>query len=82
MPGTIHTRRLLLASIAVLLMACLALPASGEESTPESWRAIQAAGPDLPVIGPLQTRHARDIESTPWSIGCETLGRDYWEAKT
>ncbi len=28
-------------------------------------------------IGKLATRHAREIESSPWSIGGETLDRDY-----
>jgi len=55
----------------------LSLSASGEETTPESWRIIRAAGPDLPMIGRLQTRAACQIEGTAWSVGCETLDRDY-----
>lgn len=27
-------------------------------------------------LGRLAVRHARDIESSPWSVGCETLDRD------
>ncbi|NOX55119.1 MAG: glycoside hydrolase [Planctomycetes bacterium] len=44
---------------------------------PESWRIIRAAGPQLPLVGRLRTRHAREIQSSPWSVGCETLDRDY-----
>lgn len=31
---------------------------------------------DLPEIGRLAPRHARDIASSDWSIGCEVLDRD------
>lgn len=34
-------------------------------------------GVDLPVIGRLATRAASEIASSPWSIGGETLDRDF-----
>ncbi len=41
-----------------------------------TWDRFKAAGPDLTQIGWIATRHARAIESSDWSIGCETLDRD------
>jgi hypothetical protein len=35
------------------------------------------AGIDYPVIGKVQPRHARDIAASPWSIGGETIDRDF-----
>ncbi len=41
-----------------------------------TWETFKASGPELKQIGWLATRHARDIKSSPWSVGCETLDRD------
>jgi len=41
-----------------------------------TWDKFRAAGPELKQIGWLATRHAKDIPSSSWSIGCETLDRD------
>lgn len=37
--------------------------------------AMRASG--FSPVGKLATRHAKEIESSPWSIGGETLDRDY-----
>jgi hypothetical protein len=34
-------------------------------------------GINLPVLGKVAPRHARDIVSSPWSIGAETIDRDF-----
>jgi hypothetical protein len=34
-------------------------------------------GIDLPVLGQVAPRHAKDIVSSPWSIGAETIDRDF-----
>ncbi len=34
-------------------------------------------GIDLPVLGQVAPRAAKDIASSPWSIGGETLDRDF-----
>ncbi len=73
-----------------ILIACGALVWSGlavgpaDAAKPKSkgyrsitWEKFKAAGPELKQIGLLAVRHARDIPSSPWSIGCETLDRDY-----
>ena len=35
------------------------------------------SGIDFPVLGAITPRHARDIASSPWSIGGETVDRDF-----
>ena len=34
-------------------------------------------GLNLPVLGKVAPRHAKDIASSPWSIGAETIDRDF-----
>ena len=42
-----------------------------------TWKRLNSAGPDLERIGTLKTRTAAEIRSSKWSVGCETLDRDY-----
>ncbi len=42
-----------------------------------TWENFKASGPQLKQIGWLDSRHSKDIPSSSWSIGCETLDRDY-----
>jgi hypothetical protein len=42
-----------------------------------SWTTFKYSGPGLKQIGWLATKPAKDIKSSPWSVGCETLDRDY-----
>jgi hypothetical protein len=58
-----------LLSLALLLAG----PAPAVPTTP----APPLAGHELTVLGTLAPRHARDIASSPWSIGGETLDRDF-----
>lgn len=41
------------------------------------WAAQAQIAPDWPVIGQLKTRDAKEIKASTWSIGGETLDRDY-----
>lgn len=47
-----------------------------------TWAALNARDPGLAEIGRLAVRDAKEIASSRWSIGCETLDRDYadWNA--
>ena len=38
---------------------------------------IRKMNSDLPPSGFLETRRAKDIKSKMWSVGCETMDRDY-----
>jgi polysaccharide biosynthesis protein PslG len=38
---------------------------------------FQASGPGLKQIGFIAVKHSKDIQSSLWSVGCETLDRDY-----
>lgn len=40
-------------------------------------RAIAIQGIQLPQLGAVQAKHARNNQSAPWSVGGETLDRDY-----
>jgi hypothetical protein len=67
-----------------ILPSCLAHAAPPKARTYRSitWERFQASGPELRQIGRLAVRHAKDIQSSPWSIGCETLDRDYAKFST
>ncbi len=42
-----------------------------------SWDVFKYSGPALKQTGWLAARHANEIKSSAWSVGCETLDRDY-----
>ncbi len=42
-----------------------------------SWEIYKNSGPGLKQIGWLATKHSKEIGSSSWSVGCETLDRDY-----
>jgi hypothetical protein len=64
-----------LTSLAVLLAAALSCTAAEFKSRP--WTIIKAAGPKLQQLGWVVPRSSAEIASSPWSVGCETLDRDY-----
>lgn len=42
-----------------------------------NWEQINAAQPPIQYLGKVTLKHSKEIESSPWSVGCETLDRDY-----
>lgn len=42
-----------------------------------TYNAIKSTPLGMPQIGWMGARHSSEIESSPWSIGCETLDRDF-----
>ncbi len=42
-----------------------------------TWERIQANAANLPVIGRIETSHSDMNRPSVWSVGCETLDRDY-----
>lgn len=42
-----------------------------------SWDVFKYSGPGLKQLSWLATRHSKEIKSSLWSVGCETLDRDY-----
>lgn len=42
-----------------------------------TWRRLNELDTGLRQIGRLATCGAKDIKANSWSIGCETLDRDY-----
>ncbi len=47
------------------------------EAASQDLKPRKSALDEFPCIGKLATRHARDIRSSPWSVGGETLDRDF-----
>lgn len=47
------------------------------ESGQKNWVQKKGTKDEFPVVGKLATRHARDIASSDWSVGGETLDRDF-----
>ena len=47
-----------------------------------TWEKLNKLDPGLKEIGRMAVRDAKDIKSSKWSIGCETMDRDYadWDA--
>ena len=41
-----------------------------------NWEKFKSSGPGLKQIGWLATRSSKEIKSSSWSVGCETLDRD------
>lgn len=42
-----------------------------------SWEEFKYSGPGLKQTGWLDAKHSKEITSSAWSVGCETLDRDY-----
>ena len=47
-----------------------------------TWKRLNELSPGLKEIGRLAVRDAKDVKSSKWSVGCETMDRDYadWNA--
>ena len=47
-----------------------------------TWAKLNQLDPGLKEIGRLAVRDAKDVKSSKWSIGCETMDRDYadWDS--
>lgn len=43
----------------------------------KNWEKIENAGPGLKLDGWIATPTSKEIISSPWSVGCETVDRDY-----
>lgn len=63
-------KRTLASLLALGLSLAAGLPAIAQHITPTS-------GIDYPVLGKVKPRHAKEIASSPWSIGGETIDRDF-----
>ena len=57
-------------------------PAPKKERKCVTWAKLNKLDPGLSEIGRLAVRDAKDVKSSKWSVGCETMDRDYadWDA--
>ena len=78
-------------SVAAVALAAITMAAQGAEKWPETppptgksvtWERLNKLDPGLKQIGRLAVCEAKDLKSSAWFIGCETLDRDYadWDA--
>jgi hypothetical protein len=63
-------------SVLVGLSMCSIAWGAGKAHRSITWGFFKASGPKLKQIGWMAVRHAKNIESSAWSVGCETLDRD------
>lgn len=67
-------------TLAIVFVASLLVGSSAQGEARKhysiTWKTLNATGPELKQIGRIAVRHAKDIKSSPWSVGCETLDRD------
>ena len=57
-------------------------PEPPKEKPCVTWKKLNTLDPGLKEIGRLAVRDAKEIKSSKWSVGCETMDRDYadWNA--
>lgn len=60
--------------ISVLCLAGISLMAQSRSVT---WEKFNVSGPALKPMGQIAVRPSKDIAASQWSVGCETLDRDY-----
>lgn len=64
------------------LITSMVLGASAAQPTPHwsvTWKKMHMSGPALEQVGVLPTRSSQELGVSNWSIGCETLDREYAE---
>ena len=70
-------RQLTLSLLVGLSICAVAVGAEkGRTYRSITWEKFKSSGPELKQIGWIATRRAKDITSSDWSVGCETLDRD------
>jgi len=62
--------------LSILIAVVISSIAFGQNRY-SSWELFKYSGPGLKQTGWLTTKHSKEIKSSSWSVGCETLDRDY-----
>lgn len=66
----------------MVIMSCTTLSVTAAPETPHwsvTWQKMHMTGPELELIGTLPAQIPREQRTSNWSIGCETLDREYAE---
>lgn len=64
--------------LTLLILFCVVLSGMAfTQNNYSSWDIFKYSGPGLKQLGWLTTRQSKEIKSSSWSVGCETLDRDY-----
>ena len=63
--------------IVLIILACFTISSKALAQRYQTWELFKYSGPGLKQIGWLATKTSKEIKSSYWSVGCETLDRDY-----
>lgn len=63
--------------LTVILISLVVYSMATAQYKNTNWEKLKASGPALKQTGWLATRSSSEIKSSLWSVGCETLDRDY-----
>lgn len=70
--------RKILVAVLLGMLACSNVMGQTKPKHPcITWNQFKKSGPSLKQLGWITPRHAKDIKSSLWSVGCETLDRDF-----
>ena len=70
-------KKLLFLLMSALFICPLMIAGQTRKYPGINWEKFKSSGPGLEQIGWLAVKHSKDIKSSSWSVGCETLDRDY-----
>ncbi len=63
--------------VLLIIITSIAINVLSAQNRYSSWDIFKYSGPGLKQLGWLATRHSKEIKSSSWSVGCETLDRNY-----
>ena len=63
--------------IVLIIITSIGVNVLSAQNKFRSWELFKYSSPGLKQIGWLETKHSKEVKSSIWSVGCETLDRDY-----
>lgn len=63
--------------VLLIIITSISVNVLSAQNKYNSWEQFKYSGPGLKQTGWIATKHSKEIKSSQWSVGCETLDRDY-----